>query len=182
MDEGLISQRYAKAMFRYARDLGVEGLVYEKMNMFLENYLAHPDLQKALLNPVLSPQDKEMLLSTAIGIEPGEAYLRGIRLLIRNHREMYMRTIALMYQKMYRKANNIIQVNVVTATELASSVMEKIQGVVKSHTDSRVEFLHSTDPSIIGGFILKVGSEQLDASVRRELKLVRLNLLNKRVL
>ena len=55
MNEGLISQRYAKALFRYAKELGVDGMVYEKMQLFLENYTAYPDLQKALLNPVLSP-------------------------------------------------------------------------------------------------------------------------------
>lgn len=46
MNEGLISQRYAKALFRYAKELGVEELVYEKMKLFLENYEAYPDLQK----------------------------------------------------------------------------------------------------------------------------------------
>lgn len=55
MNEGLISQRYAKALFRYAKELGVEELVYEKMKLFLENYEAYPDLQKALLNPVCLP-------------------------------------------------------------------------------------------------------------------------------
>ena len=35
MNEGLISQRYAKALFRYAKELGVEELVYEKMKLFL---------------------------------------------------------------------------------------------------------------------------------------------------
>ena len=90
MDEGLIARRYAKAVFRYAQELNAADAVYEKMKLFEKNYIAHPDLQKALLNPLLSPEDKEMLLSTAIGIEPGEAYIKGIRLLIRNHREMYL--------------------------------------------------------------------------------------------
>ena len=72
MDEGLIARRYAKAVFRYAQELNATDAVYEKMKLFEKNYIAHPDLQKALLNPLLSPEDKEMLLSTAIGIEPGE--------------------------------------------------------------------------------------------------------------
>ena len=178
MNEGLISQRYAKALFRYAKELGVEELVYEKMKLFLENYEAYPDLQKALLNPVLSPRDKELLLSTAIGIEPGEAYIRAIRLLIKNHRESYLRTIAFIYEDIYLKANGIIRVNIITAQELAPAVMEKIQKLVTEHTSRQVEFSSSIDPQIIGGFILKIGSEQLDASVRKELKQIRSALLN----
>ena len=177
MNEGLISQRYAKALFRYAKELGVDGMVYEKMQLFLENYTAYPDLQKALLNPVLSPKDKELLLSTAIGIEPGEAYIRAIRLLIRNHRESYMRTIALIYEDMYRKAHGIIQVNITTAKELSAAVIDKIKAMVTERTKFAVEFTTSVNPEIIGGFILRIGSEQLDVSVRRELKQIRKGLL-----
>lgn len=177
MNEGLISQRYAKALFRYAKGLGVDGLIYEKMHLFLENYLAYPDLQRALLNPVLSPKDKELLLSTAIGIEPGEAYIRGIRLLIRNHRESYMRTIALIYEDMYRKAHGIIRVEIITADKLSPVVIDKIKAMVTDRTKREVEFTTTVNPDIIGGFILRVGSEQLDVSVRQELKQIRKSLL-----
>ena len=53
MDEGLIARRYAKAVFRYAQELNAADAVYEKMKLFEKNYIAHPDLQKALLNPLL---------------------------------------------------------------------------------------------------------------------------------
>ena len=162
MDEGLIARRYAKAVFRYAQELNAADAVYEKMKLFEKNYIAHPDLQKALLNPLLSSEDKEMLLSTAIGIEPGEAYIKGIRLLIRNHREMYVRSICLMFQKIYRAANGIM--------ELSDETMDKIKEFVRRHTDKTIEFVHKVDPSIIGGFILQIGSRQLDASLMKELK------------
>ena len=163
MDEGLIARRYAKAVFRYAQELNAADAVYEKMKLFEKNYIAHPDLQKALLNPLLSPEDKEMLLSTAIGIEPGEAYIKGIRLLIRNHREMYVRSIC-------RAANGIIRVKIITAMELSDETMDKIKEFVRRHTDKTIEFVHKVDPSIIGGFILQIGSRQLDASLMKELK------------
>ncbi|MFR1242834.1 MAG: F0F1 ATP synthase subunit delta [Butyricimonas faecihominis] len=170
MDEGLIARRYAKAVFRYAQELNAADAVYEKMKLFEKNYIAHPDLQKALLNPLLSSEDKEMLLSTAIGIEPGEAYIKGIRLLIRNHREMYVRSICLMFQKIYWAANGIIRVKIITAMELSDETMDKIKEFVRRHTDETIEFVHKVDPSIIGGFILQIGSRQLDASLMKELK------------
>lgn len=177
MDEGLISMRYAKAIFRYATELGAAGEVYDKMKVYIENYLTHPDLQKALLNPLMSPQDKEMLLSSAIGIDPGEAYIRGIRLLIRNHREMYMRTIALCYQKLYRFANGIIEAKIITAVEMDDAELEKIRQQAYRMTDGKTEFSYAVDPALIGGFILQLGAEQLDMSVRKELKTIRKGLL-----
>lgn len=179
MNEGLISQRYAKALFRYAKSLGTEEAVYDDMKLFLESYLAHPDLQKALLNPVLSARNKELLLSTAIGIEPAEAYMQAVRLLVKNHREKYMRTVALIYQDIYRKAHGIIRVKIVTAAELSAEVIGKIEAMVVRHTKYHVEFFQVVDPEIIGGFILKIDHKQLDASVRREMKRIREELLRR---
>lgn len=170
MDEGLIARRYAKALFRYSRDLGAADLVYEKMKLFEMNYIAHPDLQRALLNPTLSAGDKEMLLSTAIGIEPGEAYIRGIRLVIKNHRERYVRQICLMFQKIYRAANGIEQVKITTAVELSGEALEQVKDYVRNHTSKKIEFVVKVDPAIIGGFMLQVGTTRLDASLRKELK------------
>ena len=151
MDEGLIARRYALAMLKVAQKYNAAEEVYQKMKTFEQNYISHPDLHKALLNPILSPRDKEQLLTIAIGIEPGTLYLRGIRLLIKNHREMYIRSICLMYQKLYRK-------------------VYQIKKLVTDRTSRQIEFVEKVDPAIIGGFVLRVNSMQLDYSVGGELK------------
>lgn len=176
MNEGLISHRYAKAMFHYARENGVEEQVYDKMKLFEDNYTSYPALQKALMSPMVSAENKERLLSSAIGIEPEGAYIRGIRLLVKNHREMYMRPIALMYQTIYREANGIVRAKITTAQTLPEETMERVRQMVARKTDKTVEYVYRIDPSIIGGFILDMGSEQWDASVRRELKIIHIRL------
>lgn len=176
MNEGLIARRYASALLKFAQERGKADVVYEKMKLFQENYISHPDLHRALLSPVMSAKDKEMLLSTAVGIEPGDLYIRGIRLVIKNHREMYVRAICLMYQKLYRKAYHIGRVHITTAKELDPGIIGKIQKLVSSKTEVQLEFVHKVDPSIIGGFVLRINSMQLDASVSRELKDLKLKL------
>ena len=59
MDEGLIARRYALAMLKVAQKYNAAEEVYQKMKTFEQNYISHPDLHKALLNPILSPRDKE---------------------------------------------------------------------------------------------------------------------------
>lgn len=174
MNEGLIARRYATALLKFAQERGAAEAVYEKMKLFEQNYIAHPDLHKALLNPVLSQRDKELLLSTAVDIEPGDIYIRGIRLLLKNHREMYVRSICLMYQQIYRKTYHIARVTVITAVELEDSLLTRIKALVGRTTSDKVEFQHRIDPSVIGGFVLRVDSVQLDSSIRKELKDLRL--------
>lgn len=170
MNEGLIARRYATAMLKVAQAHGAAEEVYEKMKLFEQNYVSHPDLQKALMNPVLSPTDKENLLTTAIGIEPGTFYIRGIRLLIHNHREMYIRQIGLMYQRLYRQAYHIGRVKIIMAAQLGEETIGRIKKLVTDKTSNTIEFVERIDPSIIGGFILRVNSKQLDLSVSRGLR------------
>ena len=175
MDEGLISRRYAKALLKFAQDRGTTDQIYEEVKKFEENFVSHPELQKALLNPVLSAKDKESLLAAAVGVAPGEDYLRFVRLVIHNRREAYIRSIYLMYQELYRELKQIAQVRIITAMELNE---EAIKSLILQKAGQEVEFIHEVDPSIIGGFIVRVDSMQLDASVNKELKLLRLKLLN----
>ena len=173
MDEGLISRRYAKALLKFAQDRGTTDQIYEEVKKFEENFVSHPELQKALLNPVLSAKDKESLLAAAVGVAPGEDYLRFVRLVIHNRREAY-----LMYQELYRELKQIAQVRIITAMELNEEAIGKIKSLILQRAGQEVEFIHEVDPSIIGGFIVRVDSMQLDASVNKELKLLRLKLLN----
>lgn len=173
MNEGLIARRYAKAMLRVAQKHALADVIYENMKLFEQNYISHPDLHKALLNPVLSSTDKEMLLSTAIGIDPGTMYIRGIRLLIQHHREAYVRSICLMYQRLFRQAYHIARVQIITATELDGEAMGRIKALVTDHSSYTIEFVEKIDPSIIGGFILRVNSMELDVSLSKELRTIR---------
>ena len=83
-----------------------------------------------------------------------------------------------MYQKLSRELNNISLAQIITAIPVAGEILDKIKQLVSQKADQTVEFTYRVDPSIIGGFVLKIDSMQLDASVNKELKLLRLKLLN----
>ncbi len=178
MDEGLISRRYAKALLKFAQERGTTDHIYEVVKKFEENFVSHPELQKAMLNPVLSAKDKENLLIAAVGTDAGVDYLRFVRLVIHNRRESYIRQICLMYQELYRELKQIAQVRIITAMELNKETIDKIKSLILQKANHEIEFVYEIDPSIIGGFIVRVDSMQLDASVSRELKLLRLKLLS----
>ncbi|MCH5329098.1 MAG: F0F1 ATP synthase subunit delta [Coprobacter sp.] len=178
MNEGLVSRRYAKSLLKYAQDRRTAEQMYKKMKVLEESFVTHPDLEKSLHNPVLSVQDKENLLLAAVGTAAGEDFLRFIRLVIKNRRESFMRSIGLMYQKLYRELNHISLAQITTAVPVGGEILDKIKQLISRQAGQTVEYTYRIDPSIIGGFVLKIDSMQLDASVDKELKLLRLKLLN----
>ncbi len=178
MNEGLIPSRYAKALYKYAQEHHVSAPIYEGMKQLDIAFAAHPELTKALGNPALSAADKVRVLSSVFGEKPNEYLLRFVQLVIKNRRETFTRAIALAYQDIYRRANNIARVTIVTATELSGEVIDRIGELMKKQTNKTLEFVHEVNPELIGGFVLRVDSMQLDASVNNELKKLRLKLLN----
>ena len=181
MNEGVIARRYAKALFRYAGEQGRGAEVYEEMKALEGSYVAHPELHRTLQNPMVSPRQKEMLLATAVGATPSEEWRRLVGLLVRNHRETCVLAVSRMYQRMYREANGIERVRVLTARELPEESQRRIMAHVEGETSKRIEFVHEVDESLIGGFVLQVGSRQLDASIRRELRDIGRQLVGKNV-
>ena len=181
MNEGLIARRYAKALLKYAQEKDKTFPVYEAARQVEASFIAHLDLQEAMLNPVLTASQKEVLMLSAAGVDAAssEEYLRFVRLLLRERREDYLRPIMLMYQKLYRDVNHIVRAQIVTAAPLDKQILSRIEEVVARHCkDAKLEFEHKIDPKIIGGFVLNVGGEQLDASIEKELKQLRLKLIN----
>lgn len=179
MNEGLIPRRYAKALYKYALEHNCTQQVYDNSQTIEKAFAIYPALSKTLGNPALPATEKEQLLTIAAGEKACQGILQFIRLVIYNHRETFLRAMMLSYQNIFRQENNIAQVTIVTASEMAENIVARIKKLLKNRLDKNLEFVYETDPSIIGGFILRVESMQLDASIQNELKQMRLKLLKK---
>lgn len=180
MNEGLIPQRYAKALYKFALENGKSEIVYDEMKVVISSFESNPDLLKVLANPYVSNSDKAQLLLAAASDKREEAYENFVKLIIENKREGFAYYSALAYRKLYRKENNISQVEIVTASELGDKEIGKICSLVQeSYKGRTLEFTYKINPEIIGGFIINVDSIRMDASISNEIEQLRLNLLSR---
>ena len=176
MDRGIISNRYAKAIYQYAAERKEENRLRKEMKMLAEQFFSVPMLTVILDDPTISSAVKIDVLSNAAGKDISDTCREVIRLIIKNGRARYMQSIALMYDKIFRKAKNIVIMKL-TTTEPASADMEnKLVSLVK-YKNEQVDFEAKTDEDIIGGFILEIEDLRLDAGVRNQLNQLRLELI-----
>ena len=180
MNDGLIPNRYAKALYKVAQEEGVTKDVYLQMKRLSESYEALPELKKTVDNPFLPVSDREKVLLSASGASKGGCLDKFILMVIKNNRECFMREISLAYGKIYREANNIAQVNITTAVELPNDKLSQIVEVIQAQLNGKtVEETVTVDSSLIGGFKVQVDSMVLDTSISNELKKLRLKLLKR---
>lgn len=181
MNEGLIPSRYAKALYKFALERGATQHVYELMRQLSASFAAEPSLQSVMANPFVADSDKNSLLDSAAGASPADTDFHDfVKLLIDNKRIGMARAAALAYEDLYRRENNIYRVNLVSAAPLAPQEETRLKTIITKHLGgAKMEYNSTVDPELIGGFVVNIDSERLDASIKNELKQLRLKLLSK---
>ena len=158
--------RYARTLLHDANEQHCEAAVYEQLVRLTDNYsLAIGKFNEVLSNPMVGDTEKIQLLKTAIGDPIHPCLIRFLEFVTEKKRENKIFLIALKYQEMYRKEKHLLKANITAATELESQTLEKIKTFVENAFDRQVEIHVNTDPSLIGGFMLDIEHDRMDASV-----------------
>lgn len=172
MDLGVISIRYARALYKSAEQSKSEENVYKDMLAITHAYSVLPQLRKTIDNPMLNPESKKAVLSAAVGENGNELTLRFFDLVLKEGRETVMQLIAASYITLYRKQKNIIHGRLITASAVSQTTEQNVRQMVEKRTNGTVEFLTEVNPDIIGGFILEYDTYRMDASVQTQLRSV----------
>lgn len=181
MDQGLLPRRYAKAMYKFAQEKGYTARAYELMGNLAAAFEQNPGLEPTLENPYIADAQKTALLMTASGADRSgkDAPMSDFFKLLENHGRIdIVRLIAIAYNALYRRENNIYRVDITSAQPLSDADRARVRAMVEKHLGGgTAEYTWQVDPSLIGGFTVTIDSQRLDASIKNELKQLRLNLL-----
>lgn len=180
MQEGLIPRRYAKALYKFALEHDATRRVYDVMLTLEHSFEQQPALQQVMDNPYVKAADKLSLLATASGIDKKDTVMTDFfKLLDQNKRFEMARSIAIAYRLLYRKENNIYQVHVTSAAKLSADEEDRLKKAIMPHLNGgTMEYTTSVDPDLIGGFVVKIDNELLDASISNEFKQLRIKLIS----
>ena len=160
--------RYAKATLDYAVEQKTTDQVNTDMEKIAETISENVALQQLLSNPILNNQvKKESLAAIFKGYDAISLGL--INTLADNKRVNLLQEVALKYTILYEKMKGEEEVLVTTAIPLTEALEKKVLAKVKELTSSKVTLKNNIDQSIVGGFIIKIGDLQYDASMANKL-------------
>ena len=180
MSDGLIPRRYAKALYKFAVENGDSQDVYELLKSFSFRYTAIDELKRAMLNPNVPDEEKGAYMLQLVGGKPGSSLDKFLLLCMRNNRSEYLQKISLAYVDLYREAHEIAHVVITTAVPMPEAELDGIIAIVKKRLGAKtLEIEQKIDPELIGGFTVDINGLVLDASVKRELNELRLQLQKK---
>jgi F-type H+-transporting ATPase subunit delta len=161
--------RYAKAILETAVSTGKANQVNDDMKSIIAAVNSSADLKDFLASPIITSEVKMNVLSEVFGsVEEDTKSL--FRLLQENKRFEILEAIATQFNVQFDDMNGVEVANVTTAFPITADLEAKILAKATSMSNKKITIQNTIDPSIIGGFILRIGDKQYNASVSNRLQ------------
>jgi F-type H+-transporting ATPase subunit delta len=96
-----------------------------------------------------------------------------INLITDKRRESYIADISKSFIQLYKQHKNILSAVITSANGIDEATRNKVKELIKTTTQGEIELVEKVDKELIGGFVLKIGDKQIDASVSRQLNNLR---------
>jgi F-type H+-transporting ATPase subunit delta len=172
-----ITAPYAQALMSVAQDANAVDQVGHEVADLLDILDSSEELSKFLAHPLVSADTKKGVLRGIAENKVSPFLLNFLMLLVDRGRVILLGDILKQYQALLRALNQTVLANVTAAVELSDDQKTVIQSRVAELTGARnVELSVQVDPSLLGGLIIEVGSQVIDASLRGQLRRIGMQL------
>ena len=163
---------YASALLGAAKERGRVERVREDLADFVASVEAVPELRELLRNPQLDPRARTAALEAILG-DTDELVRNFLLLLAERGRAGQVDDIQREFERLVAAEAGHLDVELTTAYELSDAEAQAIVDQIRQASGRPVTATRKTDPSLLGGIVLQVGSLRLDASLRNRLERLR---------
>lgn len=134
---------------------------------------ADPRIAPLLDDPKVSDADLVSLMIEAAGGKAGQAGGNLLRLLAENGRLAVLPEIQSQFEALRADMEQVVDVEVVTAMEMAVDQRDRLQAALQALTGRKVRMHDRIDPSLIGGAVVHAGDLVIDGSLAGRLDKLR---------
>jgi F-type H+-transporting ATPase subunit delta len=173
-----IARRYARALFDSVPEAERKALS-DDLVRFAEAADKVPELRQVLVNPNFTEAERKSALDAAAkSLRIGDGVRRLVDLLVQNRRAESVGAIATAFRRLSDQQHGIVRARVIGAHPVPESAVDQIAQSLGKVLGKRVEVDTTTDPSLLGGLQVRIGSVLVDGSVRARIEDLREKLLH----
>lgn len=164
--------RYAKAILDLATSKNVANDVSNDMFSITNTISGNQELNSFIQNPIIKVEVKENALLEVFA-NTNQVTKSLFHLLFENKRFEILNATAIEYNKLFDEINGIEVAQVTTAIAMDADLEAKVKEKIATFSYKKVSIENIVDPSIIGGFILRIGDKQYNASIANRLQVLK---------
>jgi F-type H+-transporting ATPase subunit delta len=176
LGEQQVTNVYAQALFEASRDAGTLEATGADLAAFASAMSDAKDLTAVLYNPRVDANVKKAIVSD-VAAGGDDLFVNGVKLLIDKGHATLLFDFNDQFQKLVKKEQGLIEVEITSAVELPVEAKAKIRKRIEDATSKKVEITETIDEGIIGGLVLRFGDIIVDSSLKSRLEQLRSRLV-----
>ncbi len=166
-----VLQPYASALMSLAKSNNLSEEFGNEIRSLLGLLESSQELREFLGNPLIKPDAKKAVIKQIAGEDMNPLMRSFLSLLIDKGRILFLEGIGKQYLTQLRELNQTVLAEVTSAVPLSDAQQQTVREKVQAMTSARqVEIETKIDADLIGGVVIKVGSQVIDASLRGQLR------------
>ena len=201
MNTGIIATRYATALLKLVDETGSGSAVVDQVRIIEKALDELPDFRRAVDDPAVAAVQKISLFEASLKDSMAQELHKFLELLIRNGRIGDVRLVLTTFVTEYYRSRHIKRARLVVADPALldpeptpsdpvpvegslrqaqrPALESRLRDLVEKQTGCRLILKTEVNPSLIGGFVFEVEDTVLDASVSRQLDVIRHQFIEK---
>lgn len=165
-----LAGRYASALFDLAREKKQIDAVGRSLDSLAQALLDSRDFAELIDSPLISREEAGKAfaaLAPQLGLDDITANFLGV--LARNGRKRELRPVIRLFRRLAAEHRGEVTADVITARPLNDEQVSALKTKLRARAGREVTLEPHVDPKILGGLVIKLGSERIDASIRSKL-------------
>jgi F-type H+-transporting ATPase subunit delta len=170
MSHAPVADRYARAIFELGVETGQLAPITEQVRRFAQVYAGSGELRAVLDNPIIEPEKRDAVLADVaarLGLM-GNA-LNLIKLLAARKKLRVVPDIARRLDRFTDEQAGVVRATVTSAKTMPDSFYLRLTAELEAVTARKIVLERREDPSLIAGFVTRIGDNTIDGSVRGRL-------------
>jgi F-type H+-transporting ATPase subunit delta len=163
-----IARPYAEAIARVARE-GNRWQAASKMLALIAGVAAEPQVAALVLNPNVTAEQVADVIVAICGNRLDDTGIGFVKLLAENKRIGSLPEIVRLFEELKAEQEGMVEAQIATAFPLSEAQLAALVAKLEAKFRSKVAATQEVDPTLIGGVVIRVGDEVMDASVRGKL-------------
>lgn len=171
MVEDRIGYRYAKSLFDLAKKKQILEDVREDMALIHQVCVSNRDFRVMLKSPLIKGDKKLKVIKSIFDSKFTSDFSKILmEIIVRKGREKFLDYVAKSFLQLYDIEKHIQRGKLISAKPLSAEQVDQIKAKVEKETGDTFEVELEIDPSLIGGFVLKIGDKLFDGSIATSLR------------
>ena len=165
-----LAGRYASALFDLARDQRQIDSVGRSLEALNQALVDSREFAELVASPLVSRDDAGKAfagLAPELGLDPIATNFLSV--LARNGRKNELRATIRAFRRLASEHRGEVTAEVITSRPLNDDQISRLKQQLRSRVGRDVNLDAQVDPSILGGIVVKLGSQRVDASIRTKL-------------